>query len=286
MRPVTQTIQVRIEVNATHVAQPNPERSQITVQKPEHVTIISRSFLSNGDVRFVVRVRFEHSSREHSVSLDELLLRFVSLQQLHDFENGQFTRAAEEHNSKPRHKRRSHRERSGVSVARYLEGHTAGSHGGVNAATTSSVQGPLDRAGVIASIRGGSDTPEETDRDDERMSDTIDTPTPITEDTMSDVGIHDGHHLGTTADQSNPQHRNNTLKERSARPKTVDQSRVKPNSSLLESDGSDTIQASSNSAQYHSINHKDENEISERDVLLRQFQGGQTLGLDQDTISE
>lgn len=276
-------------MDATHVARPNPEGPQLTAQKPEDATIISRSFLSDGDVRFLVRVRFEHSSREHSVSLDELLLRFVSQQQLHDFENGQFLQAAEEETSKPRDRRRRYRERSGVSVARYLEGHTAGSYGGVDTATISSVQGPLDRAGAIASIRGGSDTPEETDRDDERMSDTTDTSTPITEDTMSDMGLRDGQRFRTTAEQSNPQRRNTTLKALSATPETRDQNREKSSSSFLKSDGSDTVQASLNFVQCHSIKHKDENEDSVRVDLLRQFQGGQILGPDQrpkDTTSE
>jgi len=272
VRPATQT-QTSKPPHLPHIQQPYYTQPQINPPKVEQAAILSRSVLPDGDVRFIITVGYGAATTHQTVAL-ERLLEIVTLQQLHDFENTQFTQAhdAAEQRANQRLHRRYTPGRSGASIARFVE-RSAGYHGGVDDAI-SSLQGPLVQPRGVGTFRGSRDS-NETDPGDGRTSDTTGSSTP-----MSDMGVRKGHNAGNTTDYRNRQTRQNSSGEHHARTTTLSQRRDDPNRLVNKTSTLMTAQSSSLSVPRHSRKSEDENESGEAAVLLRQFQG-QISGLSQ-----
>ena len=283
-RPATQTT---IKVDSTpntsnlpHTQRATVEDSQVTSQHSTQATILSRSCLADGDVRFVLSVQSGPTGTEQTVSL-ERLLDFVSLQQLHDFENEHFAQAhqAEYEKANTRRNRRRKPGRSGESVSRFLEG-GAGFHGGVVDAI-SSLQGPLVRPGSVGKFRGSRHSSNEIDPGDARTSNTTSTATPSIEGDMRNMGVPEGHNSTNITDLPYLHHQQDSLDERRAKTETLNQSGDELNSSDDESVHSETVQAPSVSRLSHSRKMGDKDARDDAAALLRQFQGSQVLRLGQ-----
>lgn len=245
---------------------PDPIQSRLNSRKTEQATILSRSILSDGDVRFIVSVGDGAASTQRIVSLDELL-DFVTLQQLHNFENTLFTQPheADEDRAYQRHKRRGKFERS-----RRVE-RSAGYHGGVDDAT-SILQGPLVQQGAVRHLRGSSSR-DSNRKVDEQTSDTTSCTTPVIVDDMRSMGVNESEHAQNTTHPPKPQRQENSS--------TLSQRKNKPNRSAGKTPQSSAAQSPSVSILSHSRGNDNKNKSNDAAFLLRQFKDGQVFGLDQ-----
>lgn len=245
---------------------PDPIQSQINPRKTEKATIVSRSILSDGDMRFIISVGDGAASTQQIVSLDGLL-DFVTLQHLHNFENTLFTQAheADEERAYQRHKRRGNFERS-----RRVE-RSAGYHGGVDDAT-SILQGPLVQQGAVRHLRGSS-SQDSTREFDERTSDTTSCTTPVIVDDMSTMGVNEIEHAKDITHPPKPQRQENSS--------TLSQRKNKPNRSAGKTPQSSAAQSPSVSRLSHSRENDNRHKSNDAAFLLRQFKDAQVFGLDQ-----